>query len=67
VDISFTQVPAYQVDSGRDQANQKTTGAKSILGGAANQNVNPANASGANAPSVQGTLDPFAPNRTGLR
>jgi hypothetical protein len=67
VDISFTQVPAYQVDSGRDQASQKTTAGKSLLGGAANQGVNPTNASGANAPSVQGTLNPFAPSRTGLK
>jgi hypothetical protein len=31
VDISLAQVPAYQVNSGRDQASQVTTGAKSAL------------------------------------
>jgi hypothetical protein len=31
VDISLAQVPAYQVNSGRDQASKVTTGAKSSL------------------------------------
>jgi hypothetical protein len=31
VDISLTQVPAYQVNSGRDQASKVTTGAKSAF------------------------------------
>jgi len=31
VDVSFTQVPQYQVDSGRDQASQAVTGAKAAL------------------------------------
>lgn len=42
VDISLMQVPAYQVNSGRDQASKATAGAKSALIDAvaqANQNV----------------------------
>jgi hypothetical protein len=31
VDVSFTQVPQYQVDSGRDQASQAVTGSKAAF------------------------------------
>lgn len=32
VDVAFTQVPAYQVDDGRDQASKSIAGGKSIIG-----------------------------------
>lgn len=65
VDVSFMQVPEYQVDSGRDQASSAQAGAKSALPdqkaidaasqaqatAAGNQGINPLNAGGANAPS----------------
>ena len=31
VDVSLTQVPQYQVDSGRDQASQAVTGSKAAF------------------------------------
>lgn len=49
VDISFTQVPAYQVDSGLDQASQPVLGSKAAFPDP-NQNVNTANSSGPSAP-----------------
>jgi hypothetical protein len=40
VDISLLQVPAYQVNSGRDQASKATAGVKSALISTANQKAN---------------------------
>lgn len=59
VDINFVQVPAYQVDSGRDQASSSQAGARSGLievSEAANQNVGTTSksASGSKAPSTSG-------------
>ena len=71
VDVSFMQVPAYQVNTGRDQATATTAGQtskllpreaqKSPAAAAAGQvdgqrnNVNPSNQAGTNAPSPKGT------------
>ena len=42
VDVSFTQVPQYQVDSGRDQASQAVTGSKAAFPPqVAGDNLNP--------------------------
>lgn len=54
VDVSLMQVPAYQVNSGRDQASKATAGAKSGLIDAvaqANQNVAGSTASGGSSSS----------------
>jgi hypothetical protein len=57
VDITMTQVPEYQVGSGRDQANQHFTGGQAKALDQANQNMNNGkggkggNRSGAPAPS----------------
>lgn len=37
VDVSFSQVPSYQVDDGRDLASKQVAGQKSILGAVADQ------------------------------
>lgn len=37
VDVSFAQVPAYQVDDGRDLASKQVAGGKSILGAVSDQ------------------------------
>ena len=73
VDVSLTQVPAYQVNSGRDQANQVTSAAGQALsqsGGTngvaaqANQNVpgkgssTPAGSATANAASGASSASP---------
>lgn len=73
VDVSFTQVPAYQVGSGRDLASKALAGASSILGSvgtAANQGIGGTAtgvakaASGASAPSVTGVGSTNNPTAT---
>jgi hypothetical protein len=57
VDVSFTQVPAYQVDSGRDQASQAVTGSEANFPEQqANQDVGKTkDKSGPAVPSSQGS------------
>jgi hypothetical protein len=64
VDISLMQVPAYQVNSGRDQASAATAGAKSGLlasvSGQANQNVAKPGTVAANNPLSKAAAGPAA-------
>ena len=67
-DISLMQVPAYQVNTGRDQANATTSGVKSpLLPGetgaqAANQNVpGPGSTTPASSPAAKPAAGPSAP------
>jgi hypothetical protein len=64
VDISLTQVPKYQVNTGVDQASQVASAAKSIL--ANNRALTPTQAATAQANQVKGkTAGPSAPSTQG--
>jgi hypothetical protein len=63
VDISFIQVPSYQVDSGRDQASSAQSGVKSALVDVPNQADRGLGGSGSSA--TRSTSGSTAPSRTG--